>query len=74
MRCDMNKARSAESGVLCVKISHVIHLKVRARLVHPNGYALFLSGILALGIAFAMVSFQAVKATRLNPADMLRYE
>jgi putative ABC transport system permease protein len=34
----------------------------------------FISGLVALTIAWLTVSYQAVKAARSNPADALRYE
>ncbi len=37
-------------------------------------FTFVLSGILALGIALATVSYQTFKAARMNPVDALRYE
>ncbi len=37
-------------------------------------WVFFLTGILAVGIALAAVSYQSIKAAFLNPVDAIKYE
>jgi putative ABC transport system permease protein len=41
---------------------------------NPNVWTFVFSGLIALGIAFLTVSYQAIKAASANPVDSLRYE
>jgi putative ABC transport system permease protein len=71
--------------IICIVIANIVALPVSwywmnewlqdfAYRININWWAFVLSGGIALVIALATVSFQAVKAALTNPVDSLRYE
>jgi putative ABC transport system permease protein len=71
--------------IICIVIANIVALPVSwywmnkwlqdfAYRININWWAFVLSGGIALVIALATVSFQAVKAALANPVDSLRYE